>query len=100
MERQVPSPETQREQDEEFRGPKPTLAQMRKTLFISKTAGVKQEWKVSEEKVVLPSGREAPTLPTRVLGLCVHAGSVVSGSVVPWTVARQAPLSGKFSRQE
>lgn len=32
----------------------------------------------------LPSGREVPTLPTQVLGLCVHAGSVVSGSVIPW----------------
>ena len=26
--------------------------------------------------------------------------SVVSNSVTPWTVARQAPLSGGFSRQE
>ena len=61
---------------------------------------MKREWKVSEQKVVLPSGREVPTLPMRVLGLCVHACSVVSDSVIPWTVALQAPLSVKFSRQE
>ena len=29
-----------------------------------------------------------------------HAHSVVSDSVTPWTVARQAPLSMEFSRQE
>ena len=44
---------------------------------------MKREWKVSEQKVVLPSGREVPTLPMRVLGLCVHACSVVSDSVIP-----------------
>ena len=31
---------------------------------------------------------------------CVRAHSVVSDSVTPWTVARQAPLSMGFSRQE
>ena len=34
---------------------------------------MKREWKVSEGKVVLMSGREVPMLPMRVLGLCVHA---------------------------
>ena len=29
-----------------------------------------------------------------------ESGSVVSDSAVPWTVARQAPLSTEFSRQE
>ena len=31
---------------------------------------------------------------------CVLSGSVVSNSAIPWTVARQAPLSVGFSRQE
>ena len=30
----------------------------------------------------------------------MHACSVVSDSVIPWTVALQAPLSMEFSRQE
>ena len=30
----------------------------------------------------------------------VHTHSVMSDSVTPWTVAHQAPLSMKFSRQE
>ena len=30
----------------------------------------------------------------------VHAGTVMSDSVTPWTVAHQAPLSMGFSRQE
>ena len=53
MEKEAPSLETQREQDEEIRGPKPTLAQMRKALFISKTAGVKQEWVLQGTSSVL-----------------------------------------------
>ena len=32
--------------------------------------------------------------------LCVRAHSVMSDSVTPWTVARQAPLSMGFSRQQ
>ena len=32
--------------------------------------------------------------------VCVLSCSVVSDSVTPWTVARQAPLSKGFSRQE
>ena len=32
--------------------------------------------------------------------MCVCARSVLSDSVTPWTVARQAPLSLGFSRQE
>ena len=32
--------------------------------------------------------------------VCVFSHSVVSDSVTPWTVARQAPLSKEFSRQE
>ena len=35
-----------------------------------------------------------------VCGCTVCAHSVVSNSVTPWTVARQAPLSVGFSRQE
>ena len=31
---------------------------------------------------------------------CVLSGSVMSDSVTPWTVARQAPVSMRFSRQE
>ena len=31
---------------------------------------------------------------------CVLSGSAVSNSAIPWTVARQAPLSVGFSRQE
>ena len=31
---------------------------------------------------------------------CVLSHSVVSDSAIPWTVARQAPLSMGFSRQE
>ena len=31
---------------------------------------------------------------------CVASHSVVSDSATPWTVARQAPLSKEFSRQE
>ena len=35
------------------------------------------------------------------LCVCVHACSVVPNSfATPWTVARQAPLSMEFSRQE
>ena len=34
------------------------------------------------------------------LRVCVLSCSVVSDSVTPWTVARQAPLSMEFSRQE
>ena len=30
----------------------------------------------------------------------VHACSIMSNSVTPWTVAHQDPLSMKFSRQE
>ena len=33
-------------------------------------------------------------------GVCVHAHTVVSDSVTPWTIACQAPLSMEFSRQE
>ena len=32
--------------------------------------------------------------------VCVHACSVVSDSVAPWTIAPQTPLSMEFSRQE
>ena len=32
--------------------------------------------------------------------VCVLSHLVVSDSVTPWTVARQAPLSMEFSRQE
>ena len=32
--------------------------------------------------------------------MCVLSCSVVSGSVTPWTVACQVPLSLKFSQQE
>ena len=34
------------------------------------------------------------------MGACVLSRSVMSDSVTPWTVARQAPLSMGFSRQE
>ena len=34
------------------------------------------------------------------LNLCVHVCPVVSDSVILWTVAPQAPLSMRFSRQE
>ena len=32
--------------------------------------------------------------------MCVHVCSVVSDSATPWTVARQAPLSLEFPRQD
>ena len=32
--------------------------------------------------------------------MCVHLCLVVSNSVIPWTVAHQAPLSIEFSIQE
>ena len=36
----------------------------------------------------------------QIVCVCVCTCSVVSDSVNPWTVARQAPLSMGFSRQE
>ena len=35
-----------------------------------------------------------------ILHAYVFSGSVVSNSVIPWTVAHQAPLFTEFSRQE
>ena len=32
--------------------------------------------------------------------MCVCVGSIVSDSLLPWTVAHQAPLSMEYSRQE
>ena len=35
-----------------------------------------------------------------MLGVCMLSRSVVSDSVIPWTVPHQAPLPKEFSRQE
>ena len=42
-----------------------------------------------------------PTLGhLRMAGTCMHACSVMSNSATPWAVARQAPLSMEFPREE
>ena len=54
--------------------------------------------------VLRNKGRNSHTLCmvtlVRYKGMCVLSCSVTSDSVVPWTVACQAPLSMEFSRQE
>ena len=46
----------------------------------------------------ISTGRRRP--PPHFWHVCILSSSVMSDSVTPWTVARQAPLSMGFSRQE
>ena len=66
-------------------------------------AGRQIEWWQERWGVLDEASVKCPWVPWSYCYLCfccMLSGSVVSDSVTPWTVARQAPLSMGFSRQE